>query len=584
MTALQPIISARNISFAYAQHMPGLLDISLDIFPGEYVCIVGENGSGKSTLGKILAGLALPQTGSLSFFGKRVFDEYEGFNKNHYQEIRPRVGMVFQDPAMQIVGTHVESDVAFGPENLNLSLTCVQSRTNNALETFNLTPHAQANPVLMSGGQQQRVALAGCHALQNEIIVADEPASFLDTYDRAQLKQVLKDRHREGTTIVHITHFTDDLEYATHIIALHNKTVCFDGSKAEYLEQLNTLPVPCQLLSFEEKLTRDVPRLKELECTLQARKTKLELSKAVLPNNSTELNTSHTKTDRINGQPVVAIKNLTHSLDGSSCVLRGVTLDIYQGECVALLGNTGSGKTTFLRLIAGILPVKKDTIFVCNQDIAHKRVRRILPRILGYAMQKPEKQLFEQTVYAELEFGLKNLRIGCKERTEKIAEIAEKFNINGLLAKNPFELSEGQKRKVALASIFAMDQDIILLDEPTSGLDTESSKLVLNTIKQLIQAGKTCIVVTHHISEALAVATRVYTLQNGVIQHDLPVHQYLHHLTENATKTDFLPKAYQHYLEHIAPYIDIGSTCEPYSYESLVDCYHSLEEVLNHGI
>ncbi len=203
-------------------------NLNFTVKKGEFVAVVGRNGSGKSTCAKLLNGLLLPENGTIIASG---FDTKE---QEHIWEIRSRVGMVFQNPDNQIIGTTVEEDVAFGPENLGVPYNEMVDRVNSAIETVGLSEHKTREPHLLSGGQKQRVAIAGILAMKPECIVLDEATAMLDPVGRREVMKVIKELNKEhNITIVLITHHMDEVAEAQRAILIDKSKIVFDGTPGE---------------------------------------------------------------------------------------------------------------------------------------------------------------------------------------------------------------------------------------------------------------------------------------------------------------------------------------------------------------
>ena len=258
----KPLIRLEDVHFAYGagteQAIQALAGVTLGIEAGEYVAILGHNGSGKSTLARHLNALLLPTRGNVFVDGMDTSDPA------HTIAVRSRIGMVFQEPDNQIVGTIVEEDVAFGPENLGVPRDELMRRVRDALETVGLWEHRHRAPNLLSGGQKQRVAIAGVLAMQPACLVLDEATAMLDPASRADILATLRDLHAQGATIVSITHFMEEAVAADRVVVMSGGQIALEGtpetvfSQAERLRELHlTLPAPALLAeSLRERCSR----------------------------------------------------------------------------------------------------------------------------------------------------------------------------------------------------------------------------------------------------------------------------------------------------------------------------------------
>lgn len=231
MTADHPIIRVENVSFSYKvnqdQQIPVLQNVSLDVYPGEYLAIIGHNGSGKSTLSKHLNGILTPKTGDV------YVNQINTRDRERIYEVRSQVGMVFQHPDNQIVATIVEDDVAFGLENIGIAAHEMRERIDASLEAVGMSAFRHRPPHHLSGGQKQRIAIAGILAMRPQCIVLDEATSMLDSYGRQDILAVIRKLHREGMTIVTVTHHMSEVAEADRVVVMEAGQIVLQGTPRE---------------------------------------------------------------------------------------------------------------------------------------------------------------------------------------------------------------------------------------------------------------------------------------------------------------------------------------------------------------
>lgn len=222
------VLQVQNVSYSYDKRKNALSGVTFSVEKGEYVAVIGHNGSGKSTLAKLLNGLLIPDSGSVTVCG------FSSEKKDECFEIRKRVGVVFQNPDNGIIASIVEDDIAFGPENLGVPRKEIGERIEFALNAVGMKEYAKASPSRLSGGQKQRVAIAGVLALKPEILVLDESTAMLDPQGRKEILSVAEKLNKEqGVTIITVTHYMDEAAKADRIIVLSDGKIVKEGTPKE---------------------------------------------------------------------------------------------------------------------------------------------------------------------------------------------------------------------------------------------------------------------------------------------------------------------------------------------------------------
>lgn len=507
-----------------------LSDINIQIEDGSFVCVLGHNGSGKSTFAKLINGLNLPTEGTMLVGGRDTAKEEEIW------EIRKNTGMVFQNPDNQIIGSVVEEDVGFGPENIGVPTEEIWERVDRSLKTVDMLPYRMKSPNRLSGGQKQRVAIAGTMAMKPRCIVLDEPTAMLDPNGRKEVIRTIHELNRkEGITIVLITHYMEETIDADRIIVMDNGSVILDGTPREIFSQVECLK--------EHRM--DVPQVTELAWELKKRGMPLpdgilsrqelisELKKLLPEQAHQKVQQKETKqTERKVTDPILRVKNLTHIYQPGTAMesyaLKDVSFEIQRGDFVGLIGHTGSGKSTLIQHLNGLVKANSGSIEVnfteeagstsgfCNIYEENFDMKKLRFRV-GLVFQYPEYQLFEVDVLRDVMFGPKNQGLS-EEEAQKRAE--EALRLVGLKEKHwkksPFELSGGQKRRVAIAGVLAMQPQVLILDEPTAGLDPKGREDILGQIDRLHrERGITIILVSHSMEDIASYADHVLVLDHG---------------------------------------------------------------------
>lgn len=566
-------IQVKDVSYQYTRRnendevietLSALSDVSFSIEQGSFVCILGHNGSGKSTLAKLFNALQLPGEGTVLVSGMDSREE-----KNIFP-IRREVGMVFQNPDNQIIASVVEEDVGFGPENIGLPTDEIWKRVKDALAAVHMEAYRLKSPNHLSGGQKQRVAIAGTLAMEPKVIVLDEPTAMLDPSGRKEvLESVLELKRTKGISIILITHYMEETVDADRILLMDAGKLVLDGSPHEVFSDV------ARLKSYR----MDVPLITELSAKLKAvgfpiEKTVLrkeELEEELLrlfregfrlengeKGKESEGESTESKALTATGKSkkeeeldnIVEVKNLTAIFqEGTameSTALKDVSLHIRRGSLTALIGHTGSGKSTLLQHLNGLMKASRGEIWFSFRENPPlliqekgflfrkgkiKKVQkegrlslseegfdlRALRFKVGLVFQYPEYQLFEETVLEDVVFGPLNQR-KSKEEAEKLAKDALRSLGIGeeYYEKSPFELSGGQKRKVAIAGVLAMQPELLVLDEPTAGLDPAGRDELFREIAGLREKyAMTILLVSHSMDDVARYAEEVIVLHQG---------------------------------------------------------------------
>lgn len=394
-------------------------------------------------------------------------------------------GIVFQSPKEQVVSEIVSRDTAFGPENLGVEKSEVEQRVIESLSATDLLDKAMSSTNALSLGQTQKLAVSGILALHPELLILDEATSMLDPDSRKELLDFIDSSHRRGQTIVHITHDFNEALKASHVIVIEKGNLVFDGGRDEFLSEKNII---------ENLFGEPIPK-------------------------------NQSRAEKIGGDDVLVLKNLNFSYDGNSSTIENFNLSIKKGTLTAITGASGSGKSTILELSAGLLNPKSGKVF------CEKRP--------SLALQDASSALFEAFAADDVAFGPKNLGKKGKELKNLVKNSMELAGLpfEQFADRGTFMLSGGEKRKLALAGIIALDSDVILFDEPTAGLDPKSRLNIMVQFRKLVESGKTVVFSTHRMDEA-DFADRHIKMQNGKIVGDS-----LETETESESEKENLPEA-----------------------------------------
>lgn len=536
------MIDAEHVTFEYFRRdengsvteiVEAVKDLSMQVKAGEFIGILGCNGSGKSTFAKLLSALLQPSEGTITIAG---MDTRE---KEHTWAIRKNAGMVFQNPDNQIIGTTVEEDVAFGPENLGMEPGAIEQRIAEALEAVGMTAYYQQSPGRLSGGQKQRIAIAGILAMHPTCMIFDESTAMLDPKGTKEVMNAVRAlNQKQKITILYITHDMEEVVDADRLIIMHQGRLVMEGSPdavfrkkdelksygltvpwaTEVAERLHAAGISCpSVLLHDEELL-------ELICRIagKGRKNLREAMEPPVAPSSKEDRSSDTEA-MVKG---LVFHHVSYEYNSKTAyahmALRDVDLAIHKGEFIGLIGHTGSGKSTLIQHMNGLLKPANGNIFYEGKDIHEKGYSRIyLREKVGLVFQYPEYQLFADTVLEDVSFGPKNLNLPLLEVQQRAFQAIEAVGLeDSVYDLSPFELSGGQKRRVAIAGVLAMKPDFLILDEPTAGLDPVGKKQLLEMLKALHQKGMGILLISHNMEDIAEYAGRILVMEQGKIVLD----------------------------------------------------------------
>lgn len=514
MAERKPIISFRNFSFQYrAQKRPTLTDINLEIYPGERVLIAGPSGSGKSTLAGCINGLN-PFSNPGACTGTLTVDGVDAPHSSLF-ELSAHVGTVLQDPDGQFIGLTVGEDIAFALENSCTPQDEMHAITRHAAELVGIENHLGYAPHELSGGQKQRVSLAGVMVDQVKILLFDEPLANLDPATGKQAIELIDEiQKKTDTTVLIIEHRLEDVLWRNvdRIVLVNGGTILADLRPDELLSG--------SLLAengIREPLYVTALRYAGVDITPD--KHPAHVDSLVLDDTDTQkLRDWFTARPRPAAQPerepLLEVKGLSFGYQKGQQTLRDVSFSIGKGEMVSIVGRNGAGKSTLSKLICGFETPDAGEIFLNGKPLAEENIRRRAQHI-GYVMQNPNQMISKTMIYDEVALGLQ--RSGLTE--EQIREKVEAtLRVCGLY---PFRnwpisaLSFGQKKRVTIASVLALDPELILLDEPTAGQDFRHYTDIMEFLRGLNARGVTVVMITHDMHLMLEYTRRALVFCDG---------------------------------------------------------------------
>ena len=503
-----------------------LKGVDLTIKKGEFIALLGRNGSGKTTFSKQLNAILRPSEGTVTV------DEMGTKDADKTYEIRQRVGMVFQNPDNQMVAANVEEEVAFGPENLGMESDTIVARVKQALEQVRMWKRRKTAPNHLSGGQKQRIAIAGILAMHPDYIVLDEPTAMLDPKGRKEVMEALQRLNQEQEmTVILITHDMEEAALASRVILLADGQVRFDGTPEDFFgadvllaEMGMEAPLSYRgrkLIDsdvFVEKVGDVREDNPEIKC--------VEVGDFKGKKNCDNLTNTGKKTGHLTHAPkdqaLLSLQHVSYIYSPGTAyekvALDDVSLSLGKGEIVGFAGHTGSGKSTLIQLLNGLLKPTGGTVTFEGKDIHAKGYSgNYLRSRVGMVFQYPEHQMICDTVWEDVAFGPGKQGLtgeACKTRVEealRFVDLPEKY-----YQASPLQLSGGQKRRVAIAGVLAMQPEYIILDEPAAGLDAEGKREIFDRIRRMSQEqGIGVLLVSHSMEDLAEYADRIIVLDDG---------------------------------------------------------------------
>lgn len=481
------MIELKEVSYTYPHTVQEALHrLSLVLEKGRCIMVTGPSGAGKTTLCLAACGVLCHEyggkkSGIVTINGRNAMD-YAGLS-----DIAKNIGIVFDDAEAQLIFTTVEEEILSALEYRGLPPDEIERRLAAIMEVTFLSELKDRSPHNLSGGQKQRVALAATLALGNEILILDEPTSELDEHATKRIVEILSNLKRKGKTILLVEHkYKHFRDMVDTLVVMEHGEISAIGAPEDVLkdERIKRIVIP-DFSGIDNDLVQETP--------------------------SDDLSPSET--------PAIEISHLSYSYDNVPA-LCDVNIGINAGEFVAIVGENGSGKTTLVKQFNRLLVPTYGKVTVLGKNTRDCSIAE-LARDVGLVFQNPDHMFFADTVKDEIAFGIDNLNIGNKD-----AVIDAALSEVGLLhAKDlyPRWLSRGERQRLAIACVVAMQPAIIVLDEPTTGLDGDEARIVMKILKSLQVKGHTVVVITHNRDIAQHCADRMILMEKGKVISDIRV-------------------------------------------------------------
>ena len=509
-------IEIDHLTYSYpGAAQPALRDITVNIEQGDFLAIVGNNGCGKSTFCKTLNGL-IPQFISGAFEG-RVLACGLDTRKSDVGALARKVGYVYQDFENQIIRPTVLDDASYACQNY--AMTDYRERGRAALAQCGLQGKENDFIWQLSGGQTHLLALAGAVSLQPDVLILDEPIAQLDPAHADRIYAVLRRLNEEyGKTIIVIEHHTEYIaDFCKHVMLLKEGRVQWvlpAGEALQRVEELQSCNIfPPQVTIAAWRISREAGRAERLPTTVEegkaffAPKARPEpLPPARRPGQ---------------GETVAAFQNVSvayRSVKGDPHkVFEDLTLDIHKGDKVALIGSNGAGKSTFMKLMVGLLKPSGGSVWLNGRDL-HDVRPEALSRQISMVYQNPEDMFIKDSIEKDIAYAME-VR-GVPDAAARTRRLLERFRLAGLRERDGRLLSGGQMRRASLAIGVALDPGILLLDEPTANLDIATRKEIMRTLEELKEITETVVIATHDMQLVCEWAERIIVLCGGRVAAD----------------------------------------------------------------
>ena len=571
------VITVENLRYRYPHAKELALDgLDFSVEKGEFIGIIGENGAGKSTLSQALMGL-VPQFYKGAYGGTVMVDGIEA-GRTPVAQLCGHVGLVFQNPFNQLSGAkdNVYEEVAFGMQNLGVPAEEMKNRVEEALKLLDIWQYRDRNPFDLSGGQMQRVAIASVLVMRPDVMILDEPTSQLDPEGSDEVFKAVETLTGSGITILMIEQKIEKLAaYCDRILLLHKgKQIAFDTPQKVFsMPDLNNYgiqaPAFTRICKAEGVTLADGTYPVTVEEAAGVLREKRLEAPACADGGERAQRTAGVEAAQAGGSAESAgssdeqfcIEKLDFSYLADVPVLKNLNMKLDKRP-TAIIGQNGAGKTTLVKLLKGLLKPVSGSIYFHGEDISGKTVAMLAGNV-GYVFQNPDDQIFKYNVMDEILFGPLNIGMDA-ERAKKEAERALKLTgLTGKEKENPYDLELYERKMTAIASVLAMDTDVLILDEPTIAQDWKGRQIIGDIIRSLSERGKLVIAILHDMDFVAENFERVIIMAHGQVLADGTAKEVF--AQEEALKKARLQKPY------------VMQLCEALGYEK---SYLTVEELL----
>lgn len=489
---MKKILEIKDVTYVYdGERLPVWEHLSCSFFEGKIHVISGPSGCGKSSVLNLLNGL-IPHMfegkleGKVLLYGEDITEMLPRYRCD-------RIGLVMQNPESQFCTFTVEEELAFGMENMGYSEDEIRRRIEEVLSFIGLPGYEEMELDQLSGGQKQKIAIASILVMKPKILLLDEPTANLDPESRAQVFQlIVRISREENMTVIIVEHNISE------ILGEVDWVIGLDGSGRKVID--------CQREEAGGLFRRE----------MSERDAKVPEAGRVFRNKEIVLDISHLDF----AYPVPGRKN-----GRGRQILRDFHMQVHKQDFLAIVGENGVGKSTLMKLIFKVCKPDSGTIRLFGKELESYPTKKLY-HLIGLVFQNPENQFITNTVWDEMMFSLKRTRESREEKERRIKGMLEQFHLEEEKEKSPFVLSQGQKRRLSVASMLLTNQEILFLDEPTYGQDFENRQELMKDMQELVEKGITIVMITHDLSLVRQYATHVVEIENGSVVKSLPTGEY----------------------------------------------------------
>lgn len=550
------IFTIENLTFLYPEEEHPVLDkINLSIKQGDFSVLFGESGSGKTTLLNLLKKELTPagnQQGDIYYKGDEINSITDLVSASE-------IGFVMQDPEAQIVTDKVWHELAFGLENIGIDSSIIRSRVGEIANYFGIHTWFRKDTSDLSGGQKQLLNLASVMALQPEVLILDEPTSQLDPIAATNFIHTLKKLNEDlGITIIMVEHRLEEvLPIADNVSLIEKGKIIFSVRPRDIGHELMKLNDHHPMLFSLPIGMQVVTKLKREEAHPLTIKEGQTFLRTYFNNGVKKLEVEQKERAE---KPVIEVKNAWFRYErDADDIVRDINISFYEKEIFAIIGGNGSGKSTFLHVLANQLRLYRGKVLLHNKNVKSYKKAELYYRNLAILPQDPQTVFVKETIREDYEALLTTLNYSMHEIQKTITNMAETLGITELLDSHPYDVSGGERQKAALGKVLLLEPKILLLDEPTKGIDAHAKKMLQQILKDLQAQGMTIILVTHDIEFTSEVADRVgLYFDSNIISVNTPKQFFTH----NNFYTTAANRMTKHIYENVTTFDEIITLCQ----------------------